>query len=143
MKIKKTIARHRTWVVYLYIREILNYFFIHRIIRKEIKKEIWNSLKLRYDWVGRIYTVVNIKKEDIGEDQTIKNIKVYDLIKPINSYLKSLDLHEIVYPAIEQLSERSYLVVYSPLFKNFTIFRTIKYLLVLGIILFASLKIIL
>jgi len=119
----------------LYWREILYYFYIRRTIKKEKKKgDIWNTLRLRADWVGRIYTVINLRKEDVGEEDLVKRAKIADKIKPINDYLVSLDMTEIVFPAIQQLSDQSFLIVYSPIFRKFTWIRTIWYLIVLGAI---------
>jgi len=132
MKIKKR-KSFRNNKVYLYLREINNYFYIQRTIKKQKETDQWVALKLRSDWIGRIYTVINIRKEDVGEEDTVKRARVFEKIIPLNSYLKKLDLHEIVYPAIEQITDRSYLIVYSPLFTTITILRTLKYLFSLTI----------
>jgi len=130
-KMTKKVRKPSTF--YLYWREVLNYIFIKRTINKQKKlNSPWYSLNLRADWVGRIYTVVNLRKEDLGEEEMIQRVRIGDMIKPINTYLRSLDLHEIIYPAIEKISEQSYLVVYSPLLEKLTFWRTMKYLLVLG-----------
>jgi len=118
---------------YLYLREINNYFYIRKTIKKQKQSDQWYALKLRSDWIGRIYTVINLRKEDVGEEETVKRSRVFEKIVPINSYLKKLDLHEILYPAVEQLTDRSYLIVYSPLFRTITILRTLKYLFSLTI----------
>lgn len=123
----------RNYRFYLYLREINNFFYILRTIKRERLTNQWAALNLRADWVGRIYTVINLRNEDVGENDTIKRARVYEQMLPINNYIKTLDLHEIVFPAIEQQSERSYLVVYSPLFKSITFFRTLKYLFIVGI----------
>ncbi len=133
-KSKKYKKTYRDWTIYLYFREILNYFYIRKIIKKEKNTETWNVLNLRSDWVGRIYTVINLRKEDLGEQDEVKRFRLGEMMKPINSYLRSLYLHEIIYPAIEQLSEQSYLIVYSPLFNKFTLLRTIKYIIVITVI---------
>lgn len=133
-KSKKYKKTYRDWTIYLYFREILNYFYIRKIIKKEKNTETWNVLNLRSDWIGRIYTVINLRKEDLGEQDEVKRFRLGEMMKPINSYLRSLYLHEIIYPAIEQLSEQSYLIVYSPLFNKFTLLRTIKYIIVITVI---------
>ena len=130
-KPKKKFPKRSTFK--LYWREIANWFYIGRTIRKQKKKDTWYTLNLRSDWVNRIYTVVNIRKEDVGDADEIKKAKVFELIMPINKYIKSLDMHEIVYPVIEQLSDQSYLIVYVPIFEKFTVLRTLKYLFVIGI----------
>lgn len=119
---------------YLAAREVLNYFFIKRVARKTKKTSTWQSFGLRVDWVGRIYTVLNLRKDDVGDDDLVKKTKLLEMMSPINKYLKSLDLHEIMFPAIEQKSDRSYLIVYSPLFNHFTILYFFRILLILSAI---------
>ncbi len=107
----------------LILREIQNYFFLKKIIKscKSQPSSRWNQLNLRNDWLGRIYTVVNLREEDMGEEPFVQDFKATQLIKPINEYLASLDLTEIIFPSLEKIPDsRSYLIVYSPLFKQFT-----------------------
>lgn len=132
LKTRRKRFSFRDLTLYLYIRELLNYRYIFRTIKKEKETEQWKSLKLRADWVGRMYTVLNLRKEDTGEEDTVKRARVFELMSPCNNYIKKLDLWEIVFPAIEQITPQSYLVVYSPLFRTVTIIRTIKYLIALG-----------
>lgn len=130
-KHKRPLFNFRNLVVYLFIRELINYFYIRKVIKREKKNNVWNSLNLRADYVGRIYTVLNLRKEDAGDDETVKRSKVFEKMLPINAYIKKLDLHEIVYPAVEKQSDRSYLVVYVPLLKYITFGRILKYIIVL------------
>jgi hypothetical protein len=105
-------------------RELKNYFFLQRVIREQSSDPLseWQKLGLRKNWYGRIYTVISLREEDMGEEDVVRNWKAMEIMKPINNYLTSLDLQEIVFPSIEQIPDsRSYLVVYSPLFKELTI----------------------
>jgi hypothetical protein len=57
----------------------------------------------------------------MGEEETVKNWKAMEMMRSVNTYLTKLDLQEIIFPSIEQIPDsRSYLVVYSPLFKDLT-----------------------
>ena len=114
---------------YLFFREILNYFFIRKSIRKERKSETWLKFKLNADWIGRIYVVLNLRKEDVGEEDLVKRAKIFEMMSPINLYIKKLDLHEIVFPSILKKSEQSYLIIYTPIFNYFSIIRLTKYLI--------------
>lgn len=129
--IMKSIKEYR---FYLACREIINYFYIKRVVRKNKKTHTWESLGLRVDWVGRIYTVLNLRKEDLGDDDRVQRTRLLEMMIPINKYLKSLDVHEIMFPAIEKKSDISYLLVYSPLFKKFTILYMFRILLNITII---------
>jgi hypothetical protein len=42
-------------------------------------------------------------------------------MRPINEYMTDLGIHEIIFPSIENIpNSRSYLIVYSPIFKETT-----------------------
>jgi hypothetical protein len=104
-------------------RELQNYVFLQKTLRKEISDPTseWQNFKLRKNWYGRIYTVVSLREEDMGEEETVKNWKAMEMMRSVNTYLTKLDLQEIIFPSIEQIPDsRSYLVVYSPLFKDLT-----------------------
>lgn len=116
------------------ITEIKNWFYIRRTIKKQkIKRDsLWYFHKLRSNWYGRIYTVLSLREEDMGEEALVQNWKAMEMMRPINEYLQSLDFHEIVYPSIEKIPDsRSYLVVYSPIFEHL---KPWKIILPLGIL---------
>lgn len=107
-------------------REISNYFYLRKVLKRESRSNDpeteWNKLNLRKNWFGRIYTVISLREEDMGEEEVVRNWKAMERMRPINDYLSKLDLQEIVFPSIEQIPDsRSYLVVYSPLFRELTL----------------------
>lgn len=106
------------------IRELQNWLYILRTIKKEEsnKDSFWHKLNLRRNWYGRIYTVINLREEDLGDQEMIRNWKAMEKMRPINQYLQSLDFQEIIFPSIEKIpGTPSYLVVYSPVLDNFTV----------------------
>lgn len=107
----------------LILREVQNYLYLQKTLRKEANNPLseWQKLNLRKNWYGRVYTVISLREEDMGEEEMIRNWKAMEGMKPINAYLTGLDLQEIVFPSIEQIPDtQSYLVVYSPLFRELT-----------------------
>jgi len=65
--------------------------------------------------------VVSLREEETGEEELVKSWFAMERMRPINDYLMSLGLTEIVFPSIEKIPDsRSYLVVYSPLFRETT-----------------------
>ena len=102
-------------------REIANYMFILRTIDKHSSTEQWKECQLRTDMIGRIYTVINLREEDMGEMEEVKRFRVLEMMRPINVYLSDLGLQEIIIPNIEQVPDsRSYLITYTPLFSQFS-----------------------
>lgn len=118
-------------------REIKNYFYLQKVTTKESNdpNSNWNRYKLRKNWYGRIYTVVSLREEDMGEEEVVRNWKAMEIMRPINDYLTSLDLQELIFPSIEKIPEsRSYLIVYSPLFTHLK-FRWVMFRLIISIVL--------
>lgn len=107
----------------LIVREINNYFFLRQVLRKEEKtSELWKKFNLRRNWYNRIYTVISIREEDMGEEVIVQNWKAMEMMRPINEYLTNLGLQELIFPSIEAIPDsRSYLIVYSPLFRELTL----------------------
>lgn len=132
MKIKNKIRSYKNLRIYLAVRELINYAYIIKTAKKQKTSSTWQSFGLNVDWVGRIYTVLNLRKEDAGDDEMVKRTRLLEMMMPINKYLKTLDLHEIMFPAIEKKSDRSYLIVYSPLFERFTVLYFLRVLFILA-----------
>lgn len=101
------------------LSEIRNFFYILSKIDKHKTTEAWKSFKLRSDWIGRIYTVISLREEDTGEMEEVQRFKVLERLRPVNEYLTSLGLAEVIVPNITPVpNSRSYLVVYSPYFSQ-------------------------
>lgn len=130
----------------LIANDIRNWFFIRRTIRRESasSKTPWKTLNLRYNWYGRIYTVISLREEDMGDEEVVKQFKAMEKMRPINEYLASLGFTEIVFPSIENVpNSRSYLVVYSPIMDHFTmrwVRRTLALILVTGLVISVLVK---
>ena len=120
--------------------EITNWIFVKRTIRKHKYTADWENFKLRADWVGRIYTVLNpMEPSDDGDTEEVLRIKYAERMKPINLYLDSIGLSESIYPAYESPKEnpRSLLIVYSPIFNVITTWKIVNFI-VFFIVFFAT-----
>jgi hypothetical protein len=121
--------------------EIKNWFFVKSIIRKHSKTADWENFNLRSDWVGRIYTVLNPQSPgDDGDTDDVLRIKYAERLRPINLYLDKLGLGESVSPGFEKIPDsKSYLFIYTPLFRVITFGKIFFWSLVLGIFFFSKL----
>lgn len=104
-------------------RDLINYRFLLRAIKRESKTSPkWAKFGLRVDWIGRIYTVYNLPPEvtlstDIPREAWIGY--VIEQAKPINEYLTSLNLQEIIVPRYTPIEGTdSYLLLYKPYFQE-------------------------
>jgi len=107
------------------INDIRNYFFIRRTIKKNMNSIEWERYKLRVDWLGRIYTVVNLPPEVIYSPDSPEEIRpayVLEESRPLNEYLTGLNLQEVIAPSITPIPNSvSYLIVYSPYFQKLSL----------------------
>lgn len=121
--------------IFQVIRDINNYFFLRKTIKEESKGLKWNKFNLRFDWIGRIYTVVNLPPEvTLSPDAPgeIRPAYVLEEIRSINEYLTTLNLHEIIVPVFKPLEGTdSYLVIYYPVFQKLSVFWVLSRILML------------
>lgn len=118
---------------------VLKEISLYREYAKQIRNEersspIWARKRLRIDRLNRIYTVINLPPEVLASTDLPKEARpsfVLSEIKPINDYLKSLNLEELLtlwMNPVEGTNEESYLVVYQFVFREISwmwIFRFI------------------
>jgi hypothetical protein len=107
------------------IKEIKLYYEYRKIIRKEeLDSPRWSKANLRRDWIYRIYTVINLPPQvtmspDFPEES--KPSFVMSEIKPVNDYLKYLNLEELLTMSInpiEGTQNNSWLIIYQFLFRH-------------------------
>jgi len=117
------------------IKELILYRDYLKIIDKESKNSpTWVKRKLRKDWLGRMYTVINLPPEVIFAVDLPKESRpsfVVNEIRPINEYFKSLNLEEILTlytKPVEGTNEESYLVVYQFVFRELSVLWIIRFL---------------
>jgi len=123
------------------IKEIRLYREYSRIIRKEeAESPVWKRRNLRRDSLNRVYTVINLPLQVLASVDLPRESRpsfVIQELKPINEYLKSLNLEEIITMWIEPVAgtdEESYLIVYQFLFRHITWLWVLRFILELGVI---------
>jgi hypothetical protein len=96
---------------------------------------MWKRRNLRRDYLNRIYTVINLPLQVLASVDLPRESRpsfVVQEIKPINEYLKSLNLEEIITMWVEPVKgtdEESYLVVYQFLFRYITWLWILRFIL--------------
>lgn len=103
--------------------EIKNYFYFLKTIKNAKTTKEWTDLNLRTEG-NKIATVINLREEDMGEEEAVRNFKATLIMKPINEYLgNTLDFKEIIYPHMRYIEgTRSFLVLYTFEFEQITYF---------------------
>lgn len=119
------------------ITDIKNYFFVRRTIKNNIGSLEWDKFKLRVDWIGRIYTVINLPPEVIYSPDSPEEIRpayILEESRPLNEYLTKLGLQEVIIPELTPIPKSvSYLITYTPFFQRLS-FRWIFYRIALILI---------
>jgi len=98
---------------------------------KSIEDELTEN-NLRVDWIGRIYTVINIKEELIQQPEVIQQSYVFQQLGPINKILVKYGLSNDAFPEISKIDQQSYLVVLYPENDNFNIYSYARNVLFAG-----------
>jgi|AntAceMinimDraft_4_1070372.scaffolds.fasta_scaffold59150_4 hypothetical protein len=122
-----------------WLNDVLNYFTYLRVIKKASKTEHWKNLKLKLDWLGRVWFIMNLRTDDLGDPDVVKNAKIVQRLRTYHKYFEEdLELAEIISISVSQKTQQSFLVVYYPLFRPNFIWRFLRsfLLLSLGIFLF-------
>lgn len=111
------------------ITDVKNYIFLLHTINKNKNTSEWKNLNLSVDWIGRIYTIIYMRKEDFGDTEDVRRFKINQkLALPIYQYLEDrLNLHEILITKIKYIEDTyAYLLYFSPYFQRLTIGYLIK-----------------
>lgn len=132
--------------IFKVIKEIRLFREYLKVIRKEsLDSPEWSRLRLRKDWFGRIYTVINLPPEVTKSPEFPKYARpsfVFDQIRPINDYLTKLSLQELIAPLmnpIEGTDEESFLVIYTFVFRQISWLWILRFILeIVGISLLVS-----
>ena len=128
------------------LREFFIYLKYRMIVKKESASDvIWTRQGLRYAWLCRIYTVVNLSPQvtmspDIPPDA--RGPFVFDAIKPINDYMRRTGIEEMITVSIDPVDgtdKESYLVVYYFVFRAFNFWWFLFYLVLVPLSLMFSL----
>ena len=94
------------------VREILNWYEVYKIVRDN--EELLEEYQLRRDWIGRLYTVINLP-EEIASNETAREPTVIGHLRRYDKVLMQLGLTESVFPDLEPIPETtSYLLVLRP-----------------------------
>ena len=107
-----------------------------RFRRVAIKSEAYlNENGMRVDFLGRIYTVVNVPEEVENNLPTVQQGWVIGQLKPMNDILMKIGLADYAYPDISPIDgAASYLVVMYPEIDSLNVWRIISNVVALGII---------
>lgn len=98
------------------IKDISNYMFLRKTIKKLEKTDEWKKLNLRHDWIYRIYTVINLEPEYF-QNENLERTMFIEQYQKISNFLMNHNLGEIIKPVSNKIEgEYAYFLYYKPLF---------------------------
>jgi len=100
---------------------------------RSIKEEL-EQANLRIDWIGRIYTVVNIDESLTEQPDIMQQAYVFKQLGPINDILIKYGLSNDAFPELSKISDNSYLVVLYPENDNFNLYGFFRNLIFAGMV---------
>lgn len=124
-------------------KEINNYFYIGRMIKKHKNTDEWKKLNLRVGWFNTIYAVINLPPEVYEATPDIHKLYVIDQVSIISDYFTKLNLLEIVRVTSDKIEYvpglrenevlHSYLITFPPIFEEFTLWWLLKWAVLIGV----------
>lgn len=78
-------------------------------------EELLVKNNMRVDWLGRIYTVINMPEEVVNNQEMVQQGWVISQLRPFSDVLMQIGLSDYAYPEITRVSgANSYLIVMYP-----------------------------
>lgn len=103
------------------IWQTARYYRAVKSIQPELEKE-----GLRIDWIGRIYTVINLKDDFLNQPEMVQQSFVFQQLKPVSDILLKYGLSNDAYPEIRKINAAAFLVVLYPENEYLTIIDMLK-----------------
>ena len=103
-------------------------------------RELLQEHKMRVDWLGRIYTVINMSEEVVGSHQKVQEGWVLQQLNSYNEILLNIGLSDHAYPEIRKIPDSyAYLVIMYPELYSVSFLELIKHIVIYGVGFFTSL----
>lgn len=114
-------------------KEIRIWWIFRKTTRNSV--ELLNENDLRVDWIGRVYTVVNLPEEVAGAAPQVHQAYVLQQITKYGNLMMKIGLADVVYPEIEQIkNSASYLVILWPVFEKFQLLTVLGGIIRTGVV---------
>ena len=108
------------------IREIRHWIRFARITKSQ--SEYLNENNMRVDWLGRIYTVINMPEEIANNQQAVQEGWVISQLQPMNAIIEKVGVADVVFPEMSKINEpgvSAYLIAMWPDFQEIDFWKFI------------------
>lgn len=140
----------KTWPIYIAYKDIINFFIFKKNVSEDIKNpnSKFNKLNLKRNWLGNIiYTQVSLDDNLDLMPPDDKMIVLMDKLKPVHEYFSNdLMVSEYITPNFNNFVDDeghptlSYGILYIFTPYKFSVIWLLKWLLILGVIIFIIIK---
>ena len=114
---------NEAWITFKFYRNV-----------KKIEDQI-DKKGIRVDWIGRMYTVIDLGPEVIGQPEIVQQSYVFQKLNPINLILMEYGLSDYSYPEISKIDgTEQYLVVLYPENDHFNFISFLRNFLFLALV---------
>ena len=112
------------------IKEIVLWVRFARITKAQ--QEYLNKNNMRVDWLGRIYTVINMPEEIANNQQQVQEGWVISQLQPMNEILGKVGVADVIFPEMSRIPEKgtaAFLVAMYPEFTEISFWKIIWHLI--------------
>lgn len=120
----------------MYLKNLYNELRIWKIVKSVAKsnEKLLNENGFRVDWVGRIYTVINLPEEVVNAPVSREGYVLMKLREYEDMFLK-LGISDVIFPEMMPIEgEFAYLLIVSPNRTYFSVWEMTKFLFRLSLI---------
>lgn len=106
------------------VREIMLWIRFARITKSQ--QEYLNENNMRVDWLGRIYTVINMPEEIANNQQVVQEGWVLSQLQPMNAILDKVGVADVIFPEMSKIPENgtaAYLIAMYPEFTDISLWK--------------------
>lgn len=116
------------------LKEIKNYIYFIFKVKKLSKTREWAKHKLDYGWFFQIGTVINMNKEDFGEQEEVLMTRCMARAEYVFQYITNNNLGDIVIPQVKRYEEHyAFKLTFYPLFNYLTVWYVVSRILMVYI----------
>lgn len=112
----------------------LKTFFIFYSVANENVEALWENAKLRVDWIGRVYGIINLPEELLTHEYVEQESYVMQSLSEHSKILAQIGLIDVCFPEIQKVTPQSFLVIHWPSYSALNFLSLLGNILRLGVI---------
>jgi len=108
------------------IKEIRMWYRFARITKSQ--RTYLEENNMRVDWLGRIYTVINMPEEIANNQQRVQEGWVISQLKPMNTVMDKIGVADVIFPEMERIPDpgtAAFLIAMYPNFEEISFWKVI------------------